>query len=128
MGGPVEAAPLVGVGILIGPPSALLARTSSSEATLPKRSSAGEHEPGPHVGLERRQLIRGDRTAGNPKIPYDRERLNPPNILAFTHRARPVTKTPGLFVIRTIAAGVKVSVGVVHKTLTQAQPEAQRDQ
>jgi DNA invertase Pin-like site-specific DNA recombinase len=27
--------------------------------------------------------------------------------------------------IRTIAAGVKVSVGVVHKTLTQAQPEAQ---
>jgi DNA invertase Pin-like site-specific DNA recombinase len=30
--------------------------------------------------------------------------------------------------IRTIAAGVKVSVGVVHKTLTEAQPEAQRDQ
>ena len=30
--------------------------------------------------------------------------------------------------IRTIAARVKVSVGVVHKTLTEAQPEAQRDQ
>lgn len=30
--------------------------------------------------------------------------------------------------IRTIAAGVKVSIGVVHKTLTEAQPEAQPDQ
>ncbi|MEV0404176.1 hypothetical protein [Actinoallomurus sp. NPDC050550] len=30
--------------------------------------------------------------------------------------------------IRTIAAGVKVSVGVVHKTLTEAQRETQRDQ
>lgn len=30
--------------------------------------------------------------------------------------------------IRTIAAGVKVSVGVVHKTLAEAQPEAQQEQ
>jgi DNA-directed RNA polymerase specialized sigma24 family protein len=30
--------------------------------------------------------------------------------------------------IRTIAARVKVSVGVVHTTLTEAQPDAQRDQ
>ncbi|MEO3824313.1 recombinase family protein [Actinomadura sp. B10D3] len=30
--------------------------------------------------------------------------------------------------IRTIAAGVKVSVGVVHKTLAEAQRETQRDQ
>jgi hypothetical protein len=30
--------------------------------------------------------------------------------------------------IRTIAAGVKASVGVVHKTLAEAQRETQRDQ
>lgn len=30
--------------------------------------------------------------------------------------------------IRTIAAGVKVSAGVVHKTLAEAQPEAQQEQ
>ncbi|MCW2915607.1 MAG: DNA-invertase [Actinomycetia bacterium] len=30
--------------------------------------------------------------------------------------------------IRIIAAGVKVSVGVVHKTLQETQPEAQQEQ
>lgn len=30
--------------------------------------------------------------------------------------------------IRTIAAGVKVSIGVVHKTLAEAQPDAERNQ
>lgn len=75
-----------------------------------RRWSFDEHAPGARRGYRR---VRFD--GRRPVVDDDKRSA----ILARRQRGKS---------IRTIAARLKVSVGVVHKTLAEAQPEAQQEQ